>query len=98
MSIPRHSMPGKTTITVLSSFIGGIRPPNLHVPPKLRNPKVALKAISSSSSQAVSIIHNTCTVEPLIKDPSRGGHNRNNLFTRDTLQVPNTHPHIDVPF
>ena len=29
-------------------------------------------------------IANTCTVEPLIKDPTRGGHNRNNLSTKDT--------------
>ncbi len=28
------------------------------------------------------------TVEPLIKDPPRRGHNRNNLSTKDTLQGP----------
>ena len=28
------------------------------------------------------------TVEPLIKDPPRRGHNRNNLSTKDTLQSP----------
>ncbi len=28
------------------------------------------------------------TVEPPIKDPPRGGHNRNSLFTKDTLKSP----------
>ncbi len=32
----------------------------------------------------------TCTVEPLIMDSLRGGHNRNNLYTKEThFKVPN---------